>query len=865
MSKDFGLVSGYLDPANRSWEQATWLTGRPPLEKEFNLAGELYVRQDAHQNELSSGFLFSKDYFSADIFPKSNTGDPLVEPGNFRVVTPAAPVPVANRFYFGPGQIAHLAGMLVTLRQAGAAISNEWLPIDLPAPPVGVGVKRFDLVFLEVWRALIQGDTAATPTHRDGTGKIFYNGWVDSPGADNLTNDVYDAGVGTETSNRVQIQWRIRVVSGSNLIGFPDGIDEGAIVLAQGPEAAPTVNLFTNQSANGDSGLWISTGNTNTVDGNVYAIPICAVARRNTSAFDKDTNSNGALAIAGPADSGRPDDARNDQIAEKDIIDLRKIVSRRFNLEDLLQKNFSWVMDGKLKTNWEDSQLGGGQRGTQFTNADEIGPVDTPGANLIGDFDGYQKQWSDAVAVTEAIEIVALADRTLAVNPGFWAEGDQFQIALPVASNGIIDSVINLATSSGYGFTSYMTVNLNTQTITITLVASFNTDVPLGPRTGSDIFARISVTFPGAQGMTRDPLTYKAPLVTGATLNVLEGGDNFVIEGAIPATMSDMSADSSLYRPSRTATLIGVFDHTDYVVTSRTTTTTYVPFFLESVQGIFDGVADPGKTTDLFVSFDSETGLVTHVVVPATHRSMIVDFKSKDPIPNGTQVTFYYETAAQQTIDGTPAMLNVTNVTVSVLHTSNHVYAVSGGSGVIDPAYPYVRPGQLVPVSDGAFLGEHYFNFSQALASTDFSTSAQMMQLPVRVPFAHTPYIVLQTPAADVENRTFYETVGATAYDDTFGGPAVPYAPSVFAPSLTQNIPHKVMYPCVGMLTTDTAIGKRGTLVLLIFTRTSTDSQNAVVFTDPGVDSCVGIYRMKGNPTVSIRTQMIGPKLVEVS
>jgi hypothetical protein len=861
MSKDFGPTSGYLDPANKSWEQATWLTGKPPLDKEFNLAGEIAQRLVAHQIELSSGFLFDRGYYGPQIFPTDTSGNYVREPGAFRNTTPAVPAVVANRFYFGPGQMVHVAGMLVTLRQA----TSEWMEIDLPAAPAGVGVKRWDFVFLEVWRALLSGDNTVTPTHRDGSFKIFYNGWVDSPTGQNFTDDVYDAGVGTETSKRVQIQWRLRVVSGVDLITYPDPLDETTVVFAQGPEAAPTANTFTNAAGIGDPGLWYSTGNTNTVDGYVFAVPICAVARRNTTAYDKDTNQNGALALAGPADSGRSDDARYDVILEKDIVDLRKGVSREFNHEMLLQKNYSWLMDGKLKTAWEDSQLGGGQRGTQFTNADEIGNTDTPGANLIGDFDGIQKQWSDAVSVTEHISTHALASRTVAGNPGFWAEGDEFQIVMPVASTGIVDDIISVFTSSGYEIEAFLAQDLNTQTVTIRLVDPFDADVPLLDRTGSTIYVRFSATFPGGQGLTRDPLTYKADIVTGASLTALNGGDNVVIDSAVPAGMTAFSADSSLFRPSRTATLIGEFPHTSYAITSRTTTTTYVPYFIEDVVGIYDAVADPGKTTNLLVSFNGDTGLITHAVVPATHRSMLVDFSSKDPLPNGTQVTIYYETAAQQTVDPTAAVYNVSTLRVHVLHAAQHLYTTSSGSANHSPAYPYVRPGQLVPASDPTFPGEHFFDYTQAITVTGFSTSTQAIQLPLTVPFAHTPFLRLGNPDVDVENRAFYASSLSTDFDDDFGAGTVPYRPAVFANLLQQDIPHKVLYPCIGMLIEDTAIGKRGTLVLMVFTRTANDSQNAMVITGgAGGDSCVAIYRMKGNPTVSTKKMQLGYPLVEV-
>ena len=860
MSKDFGATSGYLEPANKSWEQATWLTGKPPLDREFNLEGEIAQRLVSRNLEIGSGWLYDRSHFSPDIYPKANDGNYINEPGNFRNITVAAPALVANRFYFGPGQIAHLAGMLVNVRRK----NDEWLPIDLPAAPAGVGVQRFDLVYLEVWRALVHGDNTITPTHRDINFKIFYNGWVDSVTGDNFVDDVYPGVPATETSKRVQVQWRIRTVAGVDLVTYPDGIDHAAVVFAQGPEAAPTAFTFANQATAGDSSLWVSTGHTNTVDGKVYATPICAVVRRNTTAYDKDTNQNGAKSLAAGGDSLRSDNARYDVILEKDIIDLRKSVARSFNLQELLEKNFGWAMDAKLKTGWGDSGLGGGQRGNVYTNADEIGNVDTPGANLLGDFDGVQKQWSDASSTTENFMVRALASRTVAINPGFWAEGDEFEVALPLTSSGIVDSVVSVSTTSGYPVAMYQVSGLNSQTITFKMIAGFNAEVPLASRTGYDLFVQYSVTYPSGQGLSRDPLRYTASLVTGAALNVLNGGDNLVVESAVPVGMTGMSADGGLYRPSRTATIIGKFTVTNLFVRSRTNATTYVPYFIESVTGIYDNIADPGKTTNLFLSFDGDTGLITHQVVPAAHRNMVVDLVSKDALPNGTQITLYYETPAQQALDGTAGVYNVPTVSVQILHTGNALYTVSGGSGVTGPAYPYARPGSMVPVSDAGFLGEHIYDYGQALTVSDFSSTAQMVRVPVSVPLAEVPYLTFGTPGTDVEGRGYYKTSESTPYDDNFGSGATPYLPSVFATLLQQTVPHKVLYPCIGMLVEDTALGKRGTLVLLIFSRSSTDDQNAIVFTAPGTDSCVGIYRLKGNPTMSSKTRQMGHSLVEV-
>jgi len=855
MSKDFGPVSGYLDPANKSWEQVTWETNRPPLDKEFNLFGELFLRRLFRSEEMPSGFLMSRDYFSPDIFPKTNTGVYAEEPGNYRDRLPAG-VPSANTFYFGPGQVAKVENMPVYVRSK----TSEWTAITLNAAPSGVAVKRFDLVFLEVWRAGLTADAATDTANgiRDSNGKIFYNGWKDSPTADNFTDDVYDPGVGVETSRRVQVQWRIRVVDGVDLNTYPDGVDDTGVVFAQGPAAAPTASTFTSESSTGDSGLFVSTGHSNIVDGNIWAIPICAVARRNQDTWDKDTNQNGGSGT-------RPDGLSYDEVVEQDIIDLRKIVSRDWDFDELLQKNMAWLMDGKLKTYWEDTGLGGGERATYFTQADEVGPVDTPGATKIDEFDGYKKQFSDAKVATNCYKIVQLADRTFFTSAVEWKNGDIFDIALPVSSEGIIDVVVEAAFYSGYELLSshYVTANLNTQTITITLTGPLEADIPAPDRTNVDLYVKIGVSWPGGRGLSRDPREYQQTVVTGANIGVLEAGDNFVYESAVPPGLTALSTLSNFYKPSRTATLIASYTYVSFAIASRTTTTTYLPYDVESVTGIYDAIADPGKTTNLFLGVTGN--VITHGAVPATHRAMLVDFDSQQPIQAGDQVTLYYEAPAQQTLDITASGLNVSDVKIHIIHAPSYLYSISAGSGSHRPGYPYICPGSPIPICATGFTGEQDMDYDQPVNVDDFGTDAQFIQLPVHVPLAMIPYFIFTNSGTDQERRHYYNDVSNTAYDDEILGTPVAYQPSVFAKLLHTTHNHKVAYATIGMTVEDTAVGKRGTLLLLVFTQTSGDRQNSVLFDAAGGgDACVAIYRLKGNPTVSARKRQLGYTLIEV-
>ena len=83
-----------------------------------------------------------------------------------------------------------------------------------------------------------------------------------------------------------------------------------------------TLFPYTSQSAAGDPGLWragdgVPTNTLGTVDGYMYALPLMAVVRRNTAAFDRNSNHNGGVASPGPSD--RPDGLFYDIVDARDI------------------------------------------------------------------------------------------------------------------------------------------------------------------------------------------------------------------------------------------------------------------------------------------------------------------------------------------------------------------------------------------------------------------------------------------------------------------------------------------------------------------------------------------------------------------
>ena len=232
-------------------------------------------------------------------------------------------------------------------------------------------------------------DTSNKPTQAT----LYRHGNVDAPAGVNLTDDIADPTIGTESTKRIQTQYRIRVTGQAEAVNFKteDGFTN-ANVLAQGTQAAPvadypfvpadntTVSLNSDATAYQtiDQGLWIAGDGSETaatdlgtVDGLVYAIPLCFVFRRTDaygvggggSGFDPLNNTNGALpqthgafvnpiiGAIGANRSDRPDGRFNDEILPEDILDLRKqVVPGGMDLKAELDRQMKALLDGNLLT-----------------------------------------------------------------------------------------------------------------------------------------------------------------------------------------------------------------------------------------------------------------------------------------------------------------------------------------------------------------------------------------------------------------------------------------------------------------------------------------------------------------------------------
>lgn len=291
MTNNYGSgVSRVLDPTATQYSDVILQQGKPPLDAEFVLLQDLgnqWNRQMVMRG-TPSGFLCNETNPRGDFLTNA------VWSNWFKFGSQRAGEQQPVMWAVVNGWIIPVTGTRTGSPPSSPDNTSTFNVIALDPPPNNAGDFRIDFVFLEVWQALISPNPSTT--NKPGASTIYTNGNVEG-GMSFLADDLIDPAIGFETSKRVQVQYRIRVVDG--LVGLtsnPDGFDP-TVVKAQGAGATPTSYVFSNmRSALGDPGLWRAGDGTQnalgTVDGYSYAIPICAVFRRNTIPWNGDPSQN---------------------------------------------------------------------------------------------------------------------------------------------------------------------------------------------------------------------------------------------------------------------------------------------------------------------------------------------------------------------------------------------------------------------------------------------------------------------------------------------------------------------------------------------------------------------------------------------
>lgn len=270
--------------------QVVWQMGKPPLDAELNLLQQIANdwRQQVVLRGTPSGWLGNETNPSEDFITNPSWSNWLRFGRQRTGETKSIPWAVVN------GWLIPVTGTKTGSPPGSPNNTDTWNKITLDPPPSNSGDFRIDFVFLEVWQARVPAGPSSL--NKPSASAVFRYGNVEG-GASYLSDDIQDPAIGFETTQRVQLQYRIRVVKG--LIGlatYPDGFDP-TVVKAQGAATAPTSFTFSNMRKElGDPGLWRAgdgSGNAlNTVDGYVYAVPICCVFRRNGVVWTGDPSPN---------------------------------------------------------------------------------------------------------------------------------------------------------------------------------------------------------------------------------------------------------------------------------------------------------------------------------------------------------------------------------------------------------------------------------------------------------------------------------------------------------------------------------------------------------------------------------------------
>lgn len=277
----------------------------------------------------------------------------------------------------------------------GSLFSQDWNSIELNAPPSSG--QRTDLVFLEVWPAVV---TSGTPANRPSADEIYPLGnrnWGDAFYDDDLVDTSFSPS--RPTDGRIQLQYQFRIVNGVNRNVNTDPMLDST-VKAQGNNGSLTAYSFTRRTAELDSGLYTAGDGSSTarsqlgsVTGYVYAVPIALISRRNSAPFDVSTNPNGsAVSVASASPSDRPDGLFYDEVIEDDIEDLRHSVPTSFlDLEELLEKEVTSII--RRDRNDIRLSLTGSQQSSLILQSDALSVPDLPGIREIAEPDGVRSQF----------------------------------------------------------------------------------------------------------------------------------------------------------------------------------------------------------------------------------------------------------------------------------------------------------------------------------------------------------------------------------------------------------------------------------------------------------------------------------------
>ena len=307
MALDFGSgVTRTLSPQERAFAAVIWQKGKPPLDSELNLMSSVdweRFRQNVAAS-MPSGFFMDPTRAEFDF-----KFDPAWV-NHFHLGVPRAARGVHDSDETQPVVWANVNGWVIPVAGTDiTAAAGAHNVVKLYPPPASD--LRVDFVFLEAWAAIVQPNPSTV--NKPTASTVWKHGNVKFGGT-NITDDLEDPTIGIETTKRVQVQYRLRVYgagvgqgSGVNLVSHPDGLDDPNILGQGANTSAPVAGMqWQNMRETlADPSLWrAGDGDPNndlgTIDGYTYAIPVCAIFRRNSGTYvaiksSGNPNQNGAF------------------------------------------------------------------------------------------------------------------------------------------------------------------------------------------------------------------------------------------------------------------------------------------------------------------------------------------------------------------------------------------------------------------------------------------------------------------------------------------------------------------------------------------------------------------------------------------
>lgn len=663
-------ASRTLDPASRSFVSVVGLHDKRLADADTNLIQSLqdWKRKQLLKDHVCSGALtYAPFSFSART--------PSVQPLTFTV--PAFDVLVN--------------GDVVTIGGNGSSSLSE-NTVTLPAPifwSPGSASPQASLyvVFLEFWYQRLDPATGLGYYKDPATGTLYVypNGCVNAVSQNLLVNDTIDPFQGTKTTERVQLQWAIRVVSidpAYNFAEYSFGLDAGATlaqtVFGQASQSSPStgsVYQFTNLAAiTGDAGLWRSgDGNIQnelgSLDGYSYALPLAVAFQRNSGVYAVDLNPFGTADATVPGSgflssdwTARFDGKFADVVFPEDVVDTRSVVSLDgWDQETLLKEGFVDVISGKTRTALARGETPGSvaiAAGSLLDYVITVSPTSIGNTNTIGAFDGFRNGFSSADQTFYSTQSVSVNQKATGAVGGRWQKSDSFSLTTPgdamatieyVQVQALVDDTLNSVKTPVLLLPGQITVTgLGSKTVTVQLVKSLTGtgyDPGLNP-----IYVTLGVEYPANGGMdlVKIPAAiYGGRLVDGVSGKTLPvyGISDYAVSAKVAAVSSGAA---KAFNPNYSNLIFGTRIET--TISGALGSATVDAGGNQIVSFSFNRVTLPGRLTGLYaVSVTDQSSGAMYGIVGRTITGNTGILKLQGPVPTTATlvVTFLAADTAQ--------------------------------------------------------------------------------------------------------------------------------------------------------------------------------------------------------------------------